>query len=126
MLKLYQAGNSICTQKVQITLDEKGLPYDTQNINLFTHEQYSPEYLKINPKGVVPSLDHDGKIVIESTIRRLGKGLIQLQGAREEGGALRQITEFEVGRSDVVVLYGQLGSRKRGGTPGKQREEKHD
>jgi len=68
MLKLYQAGNSICTQKVQITLDEKGLPYDTQNINLFTHEQYSPEYLKINPKGVVPSLDHDGNIVIESTL----------------------------------------------------------
>lgn len=68
MLKLYKAGNSICTQKVFITLAEKKLDYDTENINLFTHEQYSPEYLKLNPKGVVPTLVHDGKVVCESTL----------------------------------------------------------
>jgi glutathione S-transferase len=68
MLKLYKAGNSICTQKVLMTLDEKGLTFDTHNINLFKNEQYDPEYLKLNPKGVVPTLDHDGKIIIESTL----------------------------------------------------------
>ncbi len=68
MLKLYTARNSICTQKVFITLAEKGLDYDTHDINLFINEQYTPEYLKINPKGVVPALDHDGRIVTELTL----------------------------------------------------------
>lgn len=68
MLKLYKAGNSICTQKVLITMHEKGLECEKQDINLFAGEQYNPEYLKINPKGVVPSLVDDGKVVIESSL----------------------------------------------------------
>ena len=68
MLKLYTAGNSICTQKVFITLAEKGLGYETHNIDLFRNEQFAPWYLEINPKGVVPALDHDGRIVIESSL----------------------------------------------------------
>ena len=68
MLKVYSFNNSICTQKVFITLAEKGLSYETQNVNLFANEQFTPEYLKINPKGVVPALDHDGQIVIESSL----------------------------------------------------------
>ncbi|MPZ59226.1 MAG: glutathione S-transferase family protein [Rhizobiales bacterium] len=68
MLTLYKAGNSICTQKVLITLAEKEISYDTVNINLFKNEQYEPAYLTINPKGVVPSLVHDGKVVVESTL----------------------------------------------------------
>jgi glutathione S-transferase len=68
MLKVYSYFNSICTQKVFITLAEKGIDYATQNVDLFRNEQFSPEYLKINPKGVVPALDHDDRIVIESTL----------------------------------------------------------
>jgi Glutathione S-transferase, N-terminal domain len=68
MIKVYSFFNSICTQKVFITLAEKGIPYDTHNIDLFKNEQFKPEYLKINPKRVVPALDHDGRIVIESTL----------------------------------------------------------
>jgi len=56
MLKVYSYFNSICTQKVFITLAEKGLAYETQNVDLFKNEQFKPEYLKINPKGVVPAL----------------------------------------------------------------------
>jgi glutathione S-transferase len=68
MLTLYKYRNSICTQKVLITLAEKQIPYDTAEINLFKSEQYDPAYLKINPKGVVPSIVHDGKVAIESTL----------------------------------------------------------
>ena len=68
MLQLYTARNSICTQKVLITLDEKALDYETQTVNLFTNEQYRPEYLKLNPKGVVPTLVHDGHAIVESTL----------------------------------------------------------
>ena len=68
MLTLYKYRNSICTQKVFITLAEKQIPYEPVEVNLFKNEQYNPDYLKINPKGVVPSLVHDGKVVIESTL----------------------------------------------------------
>ena len=68
MLTLYIYHNSICTQKALITLDEKSLPFETHHVDLFTNEQFQPWYLKINPKGVVPALDHDGKIVTESTL----------------------------------------------------------
>ena len=68
MLEVYKAGNSICTQKVLITLEEKGVPYTTRDVDLFNNEQYRPEYLAINPKGVVPVLVHDGKVITESTL----------------------------------------------------------
>jgi glutathione S-transferase len=68
MLTLYKFRNSICTQKVFITLAEKRLAYEAVELNLFKSEQYDPAYLKINPKGVVPSLVHDGRAVIESTL----------------------------------------------------------
>ena len=64
MLELYQFGNSVCAQKVRITMVEKGLDWETREVNLFISEQYSPEYLKINPKGVVPTLVVDGQPII--------------------------------------------------------------
>src|SRR6201996_2386849 len=68
MLKLFTAHNSICTQKVFLTLIEKGLPWTSEYIDLFNNEQYRPEYLKLNPKGVVPTLIHEGHAIIESTL----------------------------------------------------------
>jgi glutathione S-transferase len=68
MLKLFTAHNSICTQKVFLTLIEKGLPWTSEYIDLFNNEQYRPDYLKLNPKGVVPTLIHDGHAIIESTL----------------------------------------------------------
>jgi glutathione S-transferase len=68
MLEIYKAGNSICTQKVLITLAEKRATFTTHDIDLFNGEQYRPAYLAINPKGVVPALVHDGKVITESTL----------------------------------------------------------
>jgi glutathione S-transferase len=68
MLKLFTAHNSICTQKVFLTLIERDLPWTAEYIDLFNNEQYRPDYLKLNPKGVVPTLIHDGHAIIESTL----------------------------------------------------------
>lgn len=68
MLTLYQFNNSVCSQKVRLTLAEKGLEWETREVNLFRSEQYDPDYLALNPKGVVPTLVHDGRPVIESTL----------------------------------------------------------
>jgi len=46
----------------------KGLSWEPVKVDLFKTEQYDPKYLKLNPKGVVPTLVHNGKPVIESTL----------------------------------------------------------
>ena len=76
-LKLYHAKWSLCSQMVRVAMEEKGLSYESNLIKLCDQypeaENLSPEYLAINPKGIVPSLDLDGEIVTESTniIKRL-------------------------------------------------------
>ena len=65
---LYDFGNSVCCQKVRITLREKGLAWEAVPVNLFAAEQYDPKYLKLNPKGLVPTLVHDGNAIAESTL----------------------------------------------------------
>jgi glutathione S-transferase len=68
MLTLYDFRNSVCCQKVRIALRAKGLDWQAIEVDLFRSEQYKPDYLKLNPKGVVPTLVHDGRAVIESTL----------------------------------------------------------
>jgi glutathione S-transferase len=67
-LVLYNAPQSTCSQRVRYTLHEKGLPFSEIKLDLFAGDQLRPEYLQINPNGVVPSLVHDGRIVIDSAV----------------------------------------------------------
>ncbi len=68
MLELYTHPMSPCAQKVRIVLAEKGLEWTRHHVDLQQKENLRPEYLKLNPLGVVPTLVHDGKPVIESSI----------------------------------------------------------
>ena len=65
MIELFLSHASTCSQKVRICLAEKGLDYASRNIDLGTSEHLAPEYLAINPNGVVPAMRHDGTVVIE-------------------------------------------------------------
>lgn len=68
MIELYQSFQSTCSAKVRLVLEEKGLEYQEHDINLATGEQFDPEYVKLNPKSVVPTIIHDGKVLIESSL----------------------------------------------------------
>ena len=68
MLTLYHDRNAVCCQKVELVFSEKGIPFDDRVVSLFRSEQYAPEYLRINPRGVVPTIVHDGQTIIESTV----------------------------------------------------------
>lgn len=65
---LYNAPQSTCSQRVRFVLNAKGLPFTEIKLNLLEGDQLKPDYLKKNPNGVVPTLDHDGAIVIDSTV----------------------------------------------------------
>ena len=46
----------------------KGLDFEEHKLDLFSGDQLKPEYLAINPNGVVPALVHDGQPVIDSAV----------------------------------------------------------
>jgi glutathione S-transferase len=69
MLKLYNAPHSTCSQKVRICLHEKGLPFEDIRLDLGkAKDQLKPEYLKLNPNGVVPTLVDDGNVIVDSSV----------------------------------------------------------
>jgi len=68
MLELYHAGLTTCSKKSRLCLKEKGLPYTSHYMRLDKFEHHTPGYLKLNPNGIVPTLVHDGKVVIESGV----------------------------------------------------------
>jgi glutathione S-transferase len=67
-LVLYHYNASVCAQKVRMTLFEKGLPWEGHLVDLFKGEQLDPAYLKLNAKGVVPTLVDNGRVLTESTV----------------------------------------------------------
>ncbi len=68
MLELYNFSPSTCSQKVRICLAEKGLEWTDTRFNSANGEHISPEYLKLNPNGVVPTLIHDGAVIMDSSV----------------------------------------------------------
>ncbi len=68
MLTLYQAPTAVCAVKVRLVLTEKGLDWEPHNLDLRAGDQHKPEYLRLNPNGVVPTLVHDDHVLSESSV----------------------------------------------------------
>jgi glutathione S-transferase len=66
MLVLHHAWRSSASRRVRLCLEEKGLAYEGHVVDLAKMEHHSPEFLKINPNGVIPALIHDGRPLYES------------------------------------------------------------
>lgn len=65
-LHLYHYGMSSCSQRVRTVLAEKGLAWTSHVVDLSREEHASEEYQLVNSKGLVPTLVHDGRTVVES------------------------------------------------------------
>ena len=65
MMKLYYAAHT-CALASHIALEDAGVEYSTVRIDFAAHEQRSPEYLAINPKGRVPALVTERGILTET------------------------------------------------------------
>jgi glutathione S-transferase len=68
MLELYHHGTSVCAAKPRIVFAEKGLEWTGHYVDILKGEQFAPDYLKLNPKHVVPTLVHDGTVIRESAV----------------------------------------------------------
>lgn len=65
---LYHHGSSVCAAKVRFAMAEKGIKWDGVYIDILAGEQFTPEYQKINPKSVVPTLIHKDLVIPDSTV----------------------------------------------------------
>jgi len=68
MITLYHHGSSVCAAKVRLVLAEKSVPWDGIYVDILRGDQFDPSYVKLNPKAVVPTLVHDGRVIVESTV----------------------------------------------------------
>lgn len=66
MLELYYFHDATCGIKARLALIEKAVEFTPRVLDRY--ELAAPEYLAINPKGLVPTLVHDGEILYESTV----------------------------------------------------------
>jgi glutathione S-transferase len=68
MLTLYSFGPAANSLKPLLALYEKGLEFEPRYLDPTRFEQHEDWFKRINPNAQVPALDHDGRIITESTV----------------------------------------------------------
>lgn len=63
---LHDYFRSSAAYRVRIALNLKGAPYERRDVMLLENQQYSPEHLALNPQGLVPALEVEGKVLTQS------------------------------------------------------------
>lgn len=67
-LRLHNFFRNSAGHRVRIALALKGLDYDYVSVNIGpASEQKSESYLKLNPQGLVPALEHKGTVITQSS-----------------------------------------------------------
>lgn len=65
---LYNYYRSSTSYRVRIALHHKNLPFEYKPVHLLNNggEQFSEDYLRLNPQAEVPTLIHNGKVIGQS------------------------------------------------------------
>ena len=64
-MRLYDYWRSSAAYRVRLALNFKGLRYEQVPVDLRRNAQRAPEFLKINPQGLVPVLEDEGVVLAE-------------------------------------------------------------
>jgi maleylacetoacetate isomerase len=64
--RLFDYFRSSASYRVRIALNLKGVDYDSVPLNLLEGGQKGPDYRAINPQGFVPTLEVDGRTLVQS------------------------------------------------------------
>ena len=68
MLKLYSYFRSSAAYRCRIALNLKGLPHETAFVHLIKDggQHNAPAYRALNPQALLPTLEHDGRVITQS------------------------------------------------------------
>jgi GSH-dependent disulfide-bond oxidoreductase len=83
MLTIYHWEPNANSGKPLLAATEKGVPFESVYIDMRKFEHHTPQYLAINPLGVIPAAMHDGMNLYEST------AIMEYIDAAFDGPALR-------------------------------------
>lgn len=82
MLKIWGRANSSNLKKVTWLCEEIKLPYERIDAGMSFGVVNTPEYRKLNPNGLVPTIDDDGFILWESNV------IVRYLAAKHAAGTL--------------------------------------
>jgi maleylacetoacetate isomerase len=102
-LKLYTYFRSSAAFRVRIALNLKGLKYDPVFIHLAKGEHRQPDYAKINPQALVPTLELDDGTRLNQSL-----AIIEYLDERHPGPAL--LPNDALGRARVRSLSNLIAS----------------
>lgn len=117
-ITLYHYPKSVCSQKVRLAMEEKGVKYENRVVDIGQPmENYKPWYMRLNPKGVVPTLVNGDDVVTDSF------GIINYIDQHLEGQALEpDLSEEQSEMRRWLALGDHLPihvlTYGRGGVPG--------
>jgi glutathione S-transferase len=120
-IHLIHFSGSSCSQKLRIYLNFKGINWQSHSVNIATGQNYSNWFLGINPRGLLPVLVDDGRVIIESNdiIQYLENKfpqptLISENQQSSMSGALRNEDDLHIDIRNVAYKYmfGGLGAKK--------------
>ena len=100
-LMLYHHPLSVCSMKVRLALEEKGLAWSGRVIDIVREqEQLDPWYLKLNPNGVIPTLEFNNgatEVVTNSA------SIIRFIASLPEGNSLLPTNNRDIQLMDKLI-----------------------
>ncbi len=120
-IHLIHFSGSSCSQKLRIYLNYKKIKWQSHSVNIAIGQNYSNWFLGINPRGLLPVLVDDGRVIIESNdiIQYLENKFPQPTLISEDqqssmSGALRNEDNLHIDIRNVAYKYmfGGLGAKK--------------
>ncbi len=115
---LYHLSMSYYSQIARLALENAGVKWASHPVLILAYEQYSPAYVRINPRCVVPTLVIDGKITTDAynicrfVDQHFGKSTL----TPEEPGEKACVEEFSRLAKGIFVealSYGDVPDYKR-------------
>ena len=100
-ITVYHHPLSVCSMKVRLALEEKGLAWNSHEVDIVhAQQQLDPEYIQLNPKGVVPTLVYSNDV--DEVITNSAK-IIRYIASLEEGKSLMPENQKDVGLMDDLI-----------------------
>ena len=118
-MKLYNVNYSGNSYKVRLLLVQLGIAYEIVEVDILKGESRTPEFLKINPNGRTPVLDHNGFVLAESNaiLAYLSRGTKFLPEDRQGWAQVFQWLFFEQYSHEPYIATSRFWLQHKPDTP---------
>ena len=118
-IHLFHFPLSLDSQKVRQGLEELGVQWQSHPILLSAHQQFSPSYVRINSRCVVPTLVIDGKVttdtinILDLLAARFGAANQCFETSEEEKALVKYWVDKAAGLFIEALTYGHVEGVKK-------------